>query len=210
MKKIHTSKFIFSKQAKRLPEIIPLDEEFAYTLGLWKADRCSTAKGIVGVRSKDNVLLETFRNFIRRIKLEIKERTVKGYGKTKEVYCCSMPLRRIFEFITENRLKLLKQQKNLILAYLAGIVDGDGSSGDLSHLVIFYNLNERKDAKKDAKLINLLGFKTALKIKKNHIRLYILQPLNLIKKLRPFILLKRKLVPCSLARPTNLAQMRSG
>ena len=67
MKQIKSAKFIFSKQAKKLPEAIPINEEFAYILGLWKADRCSTAKGIVGLRSKDQILIETFRNFIKKL-----------------------------------------------------------------------------------------------------------------------------------------------
>lgn len=53
MKEIKTSEFIKSQQAKKLPEIIPIDEKLAYILGLWKADRCSTAKGIVGLRNKE-------------------------------------------------------------------------------------------------------------------------------------------------------------
>ena len=191
MQKIQTSKFIFSKQAKRLPEIIPLDEEFAYILGLWKADRCSTAKGIVGLKNKDEELLKVFRNFIEKIKLEVKERTVEGYGQTKEVYCCSMPLRRIFEYVSANRVKIFSN-KQLILSYLAGIIDGDGSGGDNSHLVIFYSRDEMEEVKKDSQLIKKLGFDTTIKIKSNHIRLYVLKPSQLIRNLWPFILLKRK------------------
>lgn len=191
MQKIQTSKFIFSKQAKRLPEIIPLDEEFAYILGLWKADRCSTAKGIVGLKNKDEELLKVFRNFIKKIKLEVKERTVEGYGQTKEVYCCSMPLRRIFEYVSANRVKIFSN-KQLILSYLAGIIDGDGSGGDNSHLVIFYSRDEMEEVEKDSQLIKKLGFDTTIKIKSNHIRLYVLKPSQLIRNLWPFILLKRK------------------
>ena len=123
MKKIKTKKFIFSTQAKKLPEVIPIDEEFAYILGLWNADRCSTAKGIVGLRSKDDSLLEAFRKFFKKLGLQSKERTVIGYGKTKEVYVCSMPLRRIFEWARKNRLKLFGKRE-LILAYVAGLFDG--------------------------------------------------------------------------------------
>jgi intein/homing endonuclease len=191
MQKIQTSKFIFSKQAKRLPEIIPLDEELAYILGLWKADRCSTAKGIVGLKNKDEELLKVFRNFIEKIKLEVKERTVEGYGQTKEVYCCSMPLRRIFEYVSANRVKIFSN-KQLILSYLAGIIDGDGSGGDNSHLVIFYSRDEMEEVEKDSQLIKKLGFDTTIKIKSNHIRLYVLKPSQLIRNLWPFILLKRK------------------
>jgi intein/homing endonuclease len=123
---IRTADFTFSPQAKKLPEVIPINEEFAYILGLWKADRCSAAKGIVGLKNKDEELLEVFRNFIKKMKLEAKERIVKGYGVTKEVYCCSMPLRRIFEYVSANRVKIFSS-KQLILPYLAGIIDGDGS-----------------------------------------------------------------------------------
>ena len=193
MQKIKTSDFVFSKQAKKLPEIISINEEVAYILGLWKADRCSTAKGIVGLRNKDSKLLNAFGKFINKMQLETKERTVTGYGKTKEIYCCSMPLRRILEFIAQNRLELLDNQ-NLVLSYIAGLIDGDGSTGNLSHLVIFYNRDEIQDAEIDAKLIKRLGFNTTIKEKRNHLRLYILNPKNLIKKLFAMVVLKRKLV----------------
>ena len=191
MKKIKTKKFIFSTQAKKLPEVIPIDEEFAYILGLWNADRCSTAKGIVGLRSKDDSLLEAFRKFFKKLGLQPKERTVIGYGKTKEVYVCSMPLRRIFEWARKNRLKLFGKRE-LILAYVAGLFDGDGSSGDKSHLVIFYGKNEMDDVKKDKELIWRLGFRVSIKEKENHIRLYILKPKRLINMILPYVKLKRK------------------
>ena len=191
MVEISTRNFTFSQKAKKLPEIIKIDEEFAYIIGLWKADRCSNAKGIVGVRSKDEDLLESFRKFIEKMKLDVKERIVKSYGTVKEVYCCSMPLRRIFEYVAKNRDKLFSE-KRMILSYLAGIIDGDGSTGGNSHLVIFYSPGELEDAKIDSQLIKKLGFDTTIKIKDNHIRLYILKPSKLIKDLLPFIILKRK------------------
>ena len=192
MIEIETSNFVISKQAKKLPEIIKIDEEFAYTLGLWKADKCSTAKGIVGLRSKDDILINKFKCFIQKLELEAKERTVKGYGITKEVYCCSMPLKRIFEFVSNNILDMLKLDK-IKLAYLAGLVDGDGSTGGLAHLLIFYGLNKIKEAEKDSQLINSLNFKTTLKVKTNHLRLYILKPNQMLKHLSQFLILKRKL-----------------
>ena len=136
-------------------------------------------------------MLEVFRNFIQKIGLEVKERTVKGYGETKEVYCCSMPLRKIFEWATDKRIELFTQRK-LILAFIAGLVDGDGSTGNMSHLVIFYNKNEINDVKKDKELIKKLGFEVSIKEKKNHIRLYVLKPKRLIKMILPFVKLKRK------------------
>jgi hypothetical protein len=49
-----------------------------------------------------------------------------------------------------------------------------------------------EDVEKDSRLIKTLGFNTTIKIKSNHIRLYVLKPSQLIKDLWPFILLKRK------------------
>ncbi len=193
MKKIVTRQFVFSDQAKGLPEILEVDEQFAYALGLWKADRCSTAKGIVGLRSKDNELLDTFRKFFEeRIGMKSKERTIVGYGETREVYVCSMPLRRILEFVSQHRQEFLDDSKT-ILSYIAGLVDGDGSTGGMSHLVIFYGKQEKYEAEIDRKLILSLGFHTTLIEKKNHLRLYILRPRGLLKELSKFIVLKRKL-----------------
>ncbi len=65
--KFISNDFIKSPFAKKLPSEIIFDEEFAYTYGLWKADRCSTAKGIVGLRNKDERLLQTFENFLNKL-----------------------------------------------------------------------------------------------------------------------------------------------
>lgn len=102
-----------------------------------------------------------------------------------------MPLKRIFKFVSENRKEIFTE-KDLILSYLAGVIDGDGSKGSLAHLVIFYGPNERNEAEIDSQLINSIGFKTMLKKKKNHIRLYILKPSKLFKQLSRFVVLKRK------------------
>ena len=108
--KIATSKFTFSSQAKKLPEILEIDERFAYVFGLWTADKCSTAKGIVGIRSKDRGLLQFTEEFFRNIGLQPKWRTITtGYSQTQEVYVCSMPLRRIFEWIQANLVKIFRK-----------------------------------------------------------------------------------------------------
>jgi len=194
---IKTSTFIRSKFAKKLPEIIEIDTEFAYILGLWKADRCSTAKGIVGLRSKDEILLEAFRNFIKKVGLEVKERIVRGYGVTKEVYCCSMPLRRIFEYVSANRLSLLK--KGVIPAYIAGLIDGDGTivnEKGKKIIKIFYGKRDKKDAETDRKLLEKINIKATLTIlKSRNLIVLTIRELSLISKLIfPFLMLKRKRV----------------
>ena len=193
MKEIITRDFVKSKYANKLPEILKLDEEFAYLLGLWKADKSSTAKGIVGLRSKDEELLNIFRKFFEHtLKMKAKERIVIGYGLTKEVYICSMPFKRILEFVSKNRLEIFMDSR-IILSYIAGLIDGDGSTGGMAHFVIFYGKREKEEAEIDRKLILSLGFNTTLKEKENHLRLYILKPHGLLQKLANFLVLKRKL-----------------
>jgi len=194
--KISTSNFIKSEDANRLPKTVTLDEQFAYILGLWKADRCSTAKGIVGLRNKDEILLEEFRKFFNKLGLQSKERSVLGYGKTKEVYVCSMPLRRIFEWVAEKRIELLGKDKKLILAYLAGVIDGDGTFiSDKRKIIIriFYGKNELADVKRDKVLLSCLGIASRITFPKNRKMLILsVRDQQFLLSVSKFLRLKRK------------------
>lgn len=189
---INTADFVFSKVSKKLPEILEINKSFAYIFGLWKADRCSTAKGIVGLRNTSENLLNLFENFIRSLDLEVKKRQVKGYGITNEVYCCSMPLRRIFEYVSDKKFEIFQNvSTDVKLAYFAGLIDGDGSiQRKGSDIRIFYNITELKDAKTDSELLEILGVKTTMKIKNNHIVTHLLKSRNFAKSIKPFLGLK--------------------
>ena len=215
--KIKTNEFTKSPQAKKLPEEIEINTQLAYVLGLWNADRSSTAKGIVGVRSKDNILLEIFRKFLLKLGLTPKERIVTGYGKTKEVYACSMPLRRIFEWLIENRVELFSNNPELILAYLAGVIDGDGSFiRDKKKLIlrIFYGKREIEEATKDKLLLRHLSINPTITIPANKSRKVIILTVrneNFFFKVKNFIQLERKLSKISgLARPTVVSFRATG
>jgi hypothetical protein len=202
--KIKTSEFVFSKRAKKLPAVIDLNEEFAYILGLWRADRCSTAKGIVGLRSKNETLLETFEEFLKKIKLKVKKRVVNGYSKTKEVYTCSMPLRRIFEALISNRVNIMSNNSSLVTAYIAGVLDGDGtSSNSRSDTRLYYGIKEIEEAKIDAILIQKLGFNVTTKIYKNFVANYIKNSGQFNKLVSTFSKKLHGLVVRKRARPTS-------
>jgi hypothetical protein len=127
------------------------------------------------------------------MKLEVKERIVKGYGVTKEVYCCSMPLRRIFEFVSSNRQKLL-DDPNVILAYIAGLIDGDGSPLPTENIIrIFYD--NKNDADTDSTILTRIGIPTRVTPdkKRKMVTLTIKNAERLASKLLPFIKLPRKI-----------------
>ena len=206
MKEINTSNFTFSDQAKKLPEIIIIDTRFVYIIGLWKADKCSTAKGIVGIRNKNEKLLTYFKNFIEELGLQAKIREIKGYGITKEVYVCSMPLRRIFEYISEHRLEILNE--DLIPSYFAGLIDGDGTiirDKRKEILRIFYSKKEEKDIQIDKKLLEKIGVTSKITMcsTRNLMILTVREMRKFGELLLPFILTERKLQKLKLITQLN-------
>ena len=171
-----------------------LDSESSYAIGLWKADRCSTAKGIVGVRSKDDELINKFRTFLLKHfpKEKLRTRDVLGYGLTKEVYLCSYQLRKFFERILLDRDKIFVS-KEYAAPFFAGLIDGDGSIDPKSRMTyIAYGLKDRKEVETDKKLLECLGFKSSINISGRALKLNIHKPKNFLIFILPYIVLSRK------------------
>ena len=132
-----------------------MDLEVAYAVGLWKADRCSTAKGVVGLRNKQDALLDAFEKFLKKRGLKVKWRTIMGFSKTKEVYTCNSSLRREFESVFLNRNNLGHNGK---LSYFAGRIDGDGTvDAKYSHVRIYYSHKEGLEALEDSEILRSMG-----------------------------------------------------
>ena len=170
------------------------DEEFCYALGLWRADRCSSAKGIVGLRSKDSVLLAKFAAFLRRYVSEdrLRTRTVIGYGITSEVYACRLPLRKLLEQISNERIERLASRQE-IAAYLAGLMDGDGSADSRKKTLCFaYGKKDAEEIKKDTELVEKLGCDVSVHHDARGERMFVLRPSTMAREILPFVVLERK------------------
>ncbi len=158
------------------------------------ADRCSTAKGVVGIRNKNSKILKHVSDIFESLNVSIKKRTVQGYSITKEVYCCNSVLRRFIENFKDKRIEILSKKPELAHAYFAGVIDGDGSIyGKKSSLRIYYNKTEIKEARKDALLLRLLGYNSTIKLSKKIATLYILKPRKIAPNLLKFINANHKL-----------------
>jgi len=135
--------------------------EICYLVGLWKADRCSTAKGVVGIKNKDEVLLRQFRKIVGRMNLNVKSRTIEGFSTTQDVYVCNSRLRREIEDLFKQRPRL---SKNKVLAYFGGRIDGDGTiDAKNSHIRIYYSHQEISEAEEDSEILKRFGIKSSVK-----------------------------------------------
>ncbi len=167
-----------------------------YILGLWCADRGSTAKGVVAIRNKREELLRPLREFGKKKGLRVKERTVNGYSKTKEVYICNSALRELFEKMRKNKIKML-DSRTKILAYFAGLFDGDGTiikdRAKIRKVRIYYSKHEIKDSLVDAELLKNLGIHTRVWKYRNMSITEIYNRYRFLKMIKPFIKHKEKL-----------------
>lgn len=169
-----------------------LDAETAYLAGLWKADNCSTARGVVGIRSKDLALIQKFDRIMMRYfpPKTLRHREIEGYSKTLEGYVCSTRLARFLSSVHDSRESL---PKNLAASFIAGFFDGDGSaSGENSSLYCCYGLKDLEEALRDKAFFEQLGFEVSLlksgKAWKNHV----LKPRRFAEFILPFVTLERK------------------
>jgi len=164
--------------------------ETCWMAGFWAADRGSTAKGVVAINNTNNELLNFFRKASLRnfdiTESRFRERTIKGYGVSKELYFTRLPARRFIEKIVLERQKLGKHKS---LAFLGGRFDGDGTVSKLgSSLCYYYGNNEAEDLKTDKAMIESLGFKTTVnKCGIKALRLNLLRPRFFASKILPFV-----------------------
>lgn len=173
-----------------------IDEKFAYLAGLWKADRCSTAKGIVGIRSKDSELLthvsEILENYFDKAKL--RKRDIKtGFSPTSEVYVCSCVLRRRIEALINERNSVFDKRDDATASFLAGLFDGDGSASFEKRTLYFaYGLRDEKEVLQDRKMIENLGFYCSITKAGRGMRLNVLKPTDFARFIYHFVFLERK------------------
>ena len=170
-----------------------MTEELSYLIGLWKADKCSTAKGIVGIRSKDSELIQktknVFLNYFPESKLRFRE--VIGYGKTNEVYLCSYQLRKFFEEKIRVRSHVFSNQ--YAASFLAGIFDGDGSVDPKSRTsYIAYGWKDIEEIKVDKNYLKQQGFESSINKSGKAIKLNILKPTRFLELIFPHVVLPRK------------------
>ncbi len=155
-----------------------VNSETAWIIGLWAADRGSTAKGVVSINNKNNKLLQTFRekslNNFDITESKFRKRILKGYGISKELYFTRLPVRKFIENKLFKRKEFNDKQK---LAYFAGRFDGDGNvSAKSSVICIYYAHKEKRDAILDKEMLIDLGFDCSIERGKKILRLRIRQP----------------------------------
>ena len=162
-----------------------ITKNLAYIAGLWKADRGSTAKGVVAIKNKQWPLLKKFRKFLEKLGNKVKEREVVGYSRVKEVYTCDTSLRRQIEHIIKNRETLTREK---LLAYFGGMIDGDGTvDANKSVFRIYYSHNEEEDAEKDKRIL-MEKFKQEAVVKRYNVpTLCIHNPRKFARMILPFV-----------------------
>ncbi len=174
------------------------EKQLCYLLGLWCADRGSTARGVVAIRNKRDELLEPLRKFGTQRGMKVKEREVVGYSKTREVYVCNTKLRKLFDSMRRNKTKVLNS-KQKILAYFAGLFDGDGtvildnSKTKIRKVRIYYSKQEINDSLTDAKLLETLGIRTRVWSYGNIVIMDVYDRNKFLRMIKPFIRHKEKL-----------------
>jgi len=136
--------------------------ELHYIMGLWKADRCSTARGVVGIKNTQKVLLDKFQKFVEDLGMKPKFRQVTGFSTTQDIYVCNSRLRKEIEELFQNRASSSEEN---ILAYFGGRIDGDGTiSAKESHFRIYYSPEEKSEAEEDSEILKRLGIDSLVKM----------------------------------------------
>lgn len=135
----------------------------AYIAGLWCADGYHRTSS-VGISNTDLILVEEFKNFFlklfprNRIKLRIYESdSLKRRTKAFHLYVNSRPLLRKFKQIKKNANDFIGEE--LIIPYIAGRFDGDGSIAKdfYSDCRIVYG--NYREAEVDLNLLRSLDFR---------------------------------------------------
>ena len=142
---------------------LKLNKETAYVIGLWCADGYHRTSSI-GLSNTNLDLVEKFSEFLlglfpkERLKLRVyKPDNLKRRTKAYHLYVNCRPLLRRFREFKLNVLGFI--DKDLILPYMAGRFDGDGSVAKdfYSDCRIVYS--NKEEAEQDRILIQSLGFR---------------------------------------------------
>ena len=156
-----------------------INPDLAWLVGIWAADRGSSAKGVVSLKNKSRELLLRFEDVSRSLFgipwERIRRRVTRGYGEAYEVYYTSMRVRRILEELYANRLMLLVGE--LGVAYIGGRLDGDGYVSFKKHDVyIGYSAKHMSEAMVDSEVAWKAGLPTSLTSSQGIVKLRILKP----------------------------------
>lgn len=137
-------------------------KEDAYIVGLWCADGYHRTSSI-GISNTNTNLVEKFKEFflkllpMERLKLRIYQPDkFKRRTKAYHLYVNSRPLLRKFQEFKNNASKFIS--KDLILPYIAGRFDGDGSVAKDFYRDCRIVYGGKEEAEKDLELMRLLGF----------------------------------------------------
>ncbi len=133
-----------------------------YCLGLWLADNYWRS-GSVGLSSTNPILLERFRQFLRKV---CPTRPIKEYvyypeeGKkrkliSRNIFVNCRPLTR--EFMEYKHIKELLIPLRYLPAYFAGRIDGDGHVDRKYRTGIRIVYSDREDASRDLRLLKKLN-----------------------------------------------------
>ena len=138
-----------------------VNEERAYIVGLWCADGYHRTSSI-GLSNTNSDLVNKFEKFFLKIfpKERIKIRTynpdLKRRKQAYHLYVNCRPLLRRFQEFKSNIREFVG--RDLILPYMAGRFDGDGSVAKNFYSdcrIVYGNLEE---AESDLKLMKMIGF----------------------------------------------------
>ena len=134
----------------------------AYIVGLWCADGYHRTSSI-GISNTDTDLIEKFKEFFlkfltaERLKLRIYNPDIfKRRTKAYHLYVNSRPLLRKFKEFKNNVSGYISE--DLILPYIAGRFDGDGSVANDFYQDCRIVYGSREETENDLALMELLGF----------------------------------------------------
>ena len=134
----------------------------AYIVGLWCADGYHRTSSI-GISNTDTDLIEKFKEFFlkfltaERLKLRIYNPDIfKRRTKAYHLYVNSRPLLRKFKEFKNNVSGYISE--DLILPYIAGRFDGDGSVAKDFYQDCRIVYGSREETENDLALMELLGF----------------------------------------------------
>jgi hypothetical protein len=190
---------VFPDEALELPFEKTIDEDTAYLAGLFIADG-SFAKGAIWYslhRDEAPIIMEYLRKLGYNCSIKAEKRRTRG--RTIMVYGLIKKFKEVFgEDHSHIPEKLLKQPKTVLLALIAGIIDGDGSF-DRNRARVRISTTNRKLAYQLVNLLSALGFKSRIsssKPRENEQTLYQVSVIGescmkLLKELSPYLKLKK-------------------